>query len=161
MKRNNTFYARIIEQLPRFSTQDKMIEYLRQFNFHFIEAKVFKNENPKVKLNIKDEKYSFMVRELEPGKNDYRLVVTVKLWGRKTERVGIYFNGKWHSRLNKIWANKEDINFKKIVIRMTFPDAMDYEERKKWRAENKKVKSKPDYQPSAFYKRWKDQVIEV
>lgn len=162
MKTDNTFYTKIISNLNRFATQDKVIEYLRQFQFVFVEMNVFFEQNPKFKFMPKDTKNSLMMRELKPGKWDSRMIVTFKLWGKRSPRMGIYLNKKYVTRINKHWKDEQDINFKKLTIRLKFPDAMpDYEERKKWRYEDKKVQKDPNYKPSAFYKQWKDQVIRL
>lgn len=162
MKKGETFYSKIIPNLSRFATQDKMIEYLRQLNFHFVAVEVLMEVYPKLDLNIKDQKNSFMLRELKPGKWDNRMMVSVRLLGKKTHRVAIYLKGKFHSRLDKPWKEEQDINFKKLVIRLKFPDSMpDYEERKRWRLEDKKVQKNSAYKPSEFYQKWVDQVTRL
>jgi len=138
-----------------------MIEYLRQFNFTFVEMDVFLSQYPKFKFRVKDKKNSIMLRELKPGKWDARMVVTFKMWGTRNDRVGLYLQQQWVKRFTKLWKDNQDINFKKLVIKLKFPEGLNYEERKKWRYEDKKVQSKPGYKPTAFYDQWKDQVIRL
>lgn len=161
-KNSDTFYSKIISNLDRFATQDKMIEYLRQFEFHFIEMDVFLQDFPKFKFKVKDRTNSIMLRQLKPGVWDARMLVTFQLWGRRTNRVGIYLQHQFVRRIEKLWKNDQDINFKKLTITLKFPEAMrDYDERKKWRAEYKKVQRNPLYQPSEFYKKWDSQIIRL
>lgn len=160
-KTNNTYYTKIIQQLPRFATMEKILEFLRQFNFAFVEMDTFEELHKDYPFHAKDRKASIMLRELKPGVWDIRMLVCIKLWGKRSSRVAIYLNGEYNSRLEKHWKDKEDFNFKKLDIKLKFPDGLTYEERKKWRYEDKKVQAKPNYQPSAWYNEWKDQVIRL
>lgn len=165
MNINKTLYGRIIGQVKRSNSQEKMMEYLRTFGFYFIESEVLMQLYPDIRLKNNHERYSFMVRKINRKRDDVRLIVGVKLWGKKVDRVVIYLeqNGVtcFESRALIPWKERQDINFKKIRIKVKFPDYLTYDQRKKWRHEHEKVKKNPQYLPSKSYLKIKPDVIFI
>lgn len=161
MNLNNTLYGRIVGQIKRSNNQEAVMEYLRSFGFYFVESEVLLKLHPKLGIPPKHMKYSFMIRGIKKNIDDTRIIVGIKLWGDKVDRVLLYIQGDLDSRLKIPWKERQDINFKKIKIRVKFPDYLNYEERKKWRWEHAKVKKDPNYKPTAMYQKAKPDVVFI
>jgi hypothetical protein len=134
------------------------MSYLRQFGFKFYPYKVIKENNPEVNLLDAHEGYSFMVRPIRKDELDTRLIFGIKLNGRKSNDVLVYYKGSWLETVSIKWKDEADINFRKTVKKWIFPDYMSYLERRKWRAENNRVIKNPNFKPSEFYLKCKPDV---
>lgn len=155
----------LMETALRSFSQEKLITFLRNHNFRFIESDIITefNEELKEKVNIKPihHKFQFMIRLVKEAKNplndryDHRLIFGIKLRGTKIEKVVVYLFGKFKTKKEIPWDNAKKINFKKVEKMVVFPAYMDYDERKKWRIEHRKVEiaqeREQEYKPSKFY----------
>lgn len=147
--------------LIKNKTQEQLIKFLREQGFRFIDATVITELVPelqdKLKLKPKHKDFQFMVRivkeAVDPRKDryDYRLVFGIKVLGAKIEKVVVYLFGKFKTKVNIPWKKTTYNLFKKVDKIMVFPEHMDYEERKKWRIEHKRLEVKPHLTPSKFY----------
>ena len=146
-------------------TQEKAIEYLRTLKFEFIETEPMmgleqgRHFGGGQSVKIQHEKYSWMIRKSPLGPYDITLRFGFKMWGKKNKSILVYYEGSYYSRLKTPWKDAADINFRKLVITLKFPDELTYDQRRKWRTEHKKVEAKLEYDPSAFYLKWKPKVI--
>lgn len=140
-------------------TQEKLISELREYGFKFVAADVIQDYASPEMITLKEKHldYQFMVRLVKQAKDpandrwDYRLVFGIKFMGPKVSKVQVYLWGKWEEVLKIDWEKEEDINFKKVETMYSFPEWMDYTERKKWRLENRKLENNQDLEPSKFY----------
>lgn len=159
----------IVTYVSKATNQEKLIQYLREVDFHFVSMEVLKQwkEEGFTELDIwpDHEMYSFMIRETknivgDRCEYDFRLAIGFKMHGPRKSRVLIYLNNEFHSKVKVPWLDKDDINFRKMKITLKFPDEMeDYVERRKWRVEHLKLQRFPEkYTPSAFYLKWKDKI---
>jgi hypothetical protein len=151
-------HARIINNVMVQKTQEKAIEYLRSLEFEFLETEPLLAYCKAFKPLEKHIRYSWMIRRVRKGGMDYSLIFGLKMWGKKVESILVYSHGQYYSRMKTPWKDAADINFRKLVITLKFPDELTYDQRRKWRNEHKKVEAKKDYQPSAFYLKWKPKV---
>ena len=159
--------------------QEDLIQYLRNLNFVFITQDHLKDINdkqgtpwelkritkPKVKgFKTPHENWQFMVRQLKLAKDpkndkyDTQLALGIKLVGNRFPKVHIYLYGKYSETKELHWANAKEINFKVKQKFYKFNEAMTYEDRAKWRLEDRKMQAEPGLEPSKFYLRWKDYV---
>lgn len=148
--------------LSKCKTQEKLFEFLHEYGFTYLTSDILEHVDKEM-FNLKEKhaKYQFLVRLVKQAKDpkndkyDFRLAFGMKIIGKKVDLVKVYLWGKFHKSCDIPWANKEDINFKKVVKLLIFPQFMDYDERKRWRAEHRKwennVTKNPDYVPSQFY----------
>lgn len=140
-------HQKVINSLNRQKTIEKAIDYLRSLNFFFYEVST-------VGIDFKPGhiKYSWMVRRVGK-KKDLSMVVGIKMWGKKTEKIIVLVDGDHVATVRIPWADKADINFRKITIRLKFPDYLTYEERRTWRTEYHKQLNNPNRIPSEGYKK--------
>jgi hypothetical protein len=144
-------------------TQEKLISELREYGFKFVAADVIQDYASPDMITLKEKHldYQFMVRLVKEAKDpsndkwDYRLVFGIKFMGEKVAKVQVYLWGKWEEVLKIGWEKEEDINFKKVETLYSFPEWMDYAERKRWRLENRKLEKNPELEPSKFYTKCK------
>jgi hypothetical protein len=96
---------------------------------------------------------------IEEGLNlNPELILAIKLNGKKNSNIHVYEEGKFIRTIKKPWKDAQGILWRKLKIRLKFPADMDYEERKKWRREHKKLERNPDYQPNELYLKWDSRV---
>lgn len=146
------------------TSQEKLMEMLREYNFRFIASDIAMDwsieHKDQISIREKDKDLQFMVRMLKEAKNpendkyDWRLVFGIKLLGDKIDKVQVYLWGKYEKTWTVKWDKAKDFNFKKVNPIYIFPEFMDYEDRKKWRAENRKVIKDPEYKGNAFYNKF-------
>jgi len=181
-KKNQTLEAMLKDKDPlrelmenallKGTTQEKLVEFLRQYNFVFIASDILKEvqeEKPDMFSFKKEahEDYQYLVRLIKLAKDpandkyDFRLCFGIRIVGERVDKVLIYFWGKFKTFKEIPWENKKKINFKKVEKVYIFPDFMDHGDRKKWRLENRKLGLNPDLQPSKFYTKFKDYVKVV
>lgn len=152
--------------LAKCKTQEKVFEFLKEYQFTFLTSDILEHVDKELfELNPKHAKYQFLVRLVKEAKDpkndkfDFRLAIGMKILGKKRDRILIYQWGKYKKRVEIPWANKEDINFKKVVKLLIFPDWLSYEERKRWRAEHRKfennIQKNPEYRGTDWYHKWK------
>lgn len=82
---------------------------------------------------------------------DTTFMVSIKLWGKKSSKVIITYRGKHYHTLHIPWKDKADINFRKTVNRLKFPEYLNYDERRKWRTEHHKVLRDPNRPKKEWY----------
>jgi len=150
-----TVHEKIIRALERVPTMEKAIEYLRTYNFRFFEGSLL--FAPEMEIECK---YSWMLRKT--GKKwDKTLMVGIKLWGKRTRKIIIILHGSQkmgsvrvvqkYKVIKKDWKETHDINFKRSVVTVVFPNYLDYDERRKWRTEHQKQMKNPEREPSKWY----------
>lgn len=156
------------------TTQEKLINTLREYNFIFIAGNVIQDMiqfdpegvGKQITLREKDiqRDYQYMVRLVKEAKEpmndkyDFRLVFGIKIVGEKTDKVQLYNWGKYDVTWTIPWEKAKSMNFKKVEKIYIFPDFMDYDDRKKWRTEHrKKMKAEETntaFEPSKFYSKF-------
>lgn len=153
---------RITNYILRSPNQETVIKYLRTLNFKFHATDSLESVF-KIKIKPLHSGFSFMVRERvdkegERIGHDERLIVGIKLIGKKVDTIILYRDLKFNLKVIKGWKDNKKVNFKKVKIKMVFPESLNYKERRDWRAEHAKVQRNPDYIPTKFYTRNKDKI---
>lgn len=149
----------------KYKTQEDIVQYLRGFNFRFVNSEYLLNEIEPLKgqeLKLKDKilDYQFMVRMVkeakDPSKDKYdpQLVIAMKIVGKRQDKFYIYLYGKLKNKVELPWKDIKSKNFKKVEQLYTFPEVMEKNERARFRNEDRRIKAKPDTQPTKFYLRW-------
>lgn len=128
---------------------EKLIEFLRSLDFFFA---TMTEEIDAVQLH---KKYVWMIRHKRrnPDSLDLSIMVGIKMWGKKNDKVLVYHKGAWFRTLHVPWKDKADINFRKITVRLKFPDYLNYDERRKWRAQHHQQLKDPTRTPTEWYKK--------
>lgn len=154
----------ILTELKTKQNQVEVIDALRYFNYQFITHEHLEEifEKNGWTLNLKREnhkEYQFMVRVLRLAKDpkndkiDPSLIFAIKLIGDLVPGYHVYQGGEFYESVKLPWP-KKNINLKVKEKFYKFPATMLYDERAKWRAEDRKVHADPNYQPTPFYNRW-------
>lgn len=164
--------------------QESLIENLRQLNFVFVttdhlkdiaqknewplnfksKQKVDKDGNKLKGRVILHQDYQWMLRILKVAKTpandkyDPQVFFGIKLIGDKYPKVLIYELGEYKETKELHWKDAAEVQFKVKEKFYKFPEPMSYEERAKWRAEDRKVLFGDNYEGSAFYHKWKQYV---
>lgn len=148
-------YLKIIAGVERQQTIEKVIEWLRSYDFRFVEYNSLSSMGQIECYRPKHSKYSWMIRKGYSGKWDGTILFGIKMWGKKNSKVLVYSNHPddlgYLKTIKKNWSDKADINFRKIVVKLKFPDYLTYEERRKWRTEYHKQKNNPNRIPTEWY----------
>ena len=141
--------------------QEPLINFLREHSFKFVMTDVITEVVPAlketIKLKEKHHKYQWMIRQIKEAKDpindkfDHRLMFGIKLIGGKVDKVVVYLFGKFYKAYPITWKKQNAYNFKKVEQMTKFPEYMDYDDRKKWRAEHRRVLNNPNYKPTKFY----------
>lgn len=150
------------EAKSKAKTQEELIDLLREkWDFRFVDKTFILDYVPEDKLKIpEDTDYQFMVRmhreAKEPAndKYDWRLVFGIKFIGERVSKVKVYLYGKFDKKetWELPWSKPKVHNFKKVTPIYSFPEFMTYEERKKWRSENRKFLKAREAGESAEFK---------
>lgn len=153
------------QALKKAQTQEQLINFLTEHGFRFIDSEVVTDLVPELvenlKFKAKHKPYQVMTRIVKEAKDprndkyDYRLMFAIKIVGKKRPRVHVYSFGKFDQTVKLEWGKEKLVNFKKVKQLLKFPKHMDYEERKRWRVEHRKVTNNPNHKPSAFYDKHK------
>lgn len=139
--------------------QDQLIQNLREKGFVFITADFI--ESLQLPINLKKlHKQSFvwmvkLLRRAKDPKNDKydpMLAFGINL-DERSEKVVIYLNGEYHSKVAWALPEKPRETIKKNGL-VKFPAYMEQEERDRFRKELRELLDKPDSQPSKFFMRW-------
>lgn len=159
----------IIQIINKTKNLEEAIQLLRDTNYAFLSYEHLKTIADKngwafELKNPKHENYQFMCRVLRLAKDpkndliDISLVFGIKIMGNRFDKILVFEGGKQTQLIKKEWAERKEIGFKVKEKFFKFPKPMSYEERAKWRAEDRKVmgaKEKgTDYTPAAFYTKW-------
>lgn len=153
-------FSRILSQITDKKTIEDTLFYLRSFNFRFIDTECFFEIYPKSSIKESHAHYQFLVRYVKKGQYDFRVFFAIKMWGKKTPKIHIYHGGTFIRSVRKEWKTKIDVNFRKIIKRWKFPDGLTYEERRKWRAEHRKVTNpRSSYIGSEWYHKWAKSIV--
>lgn len=131
-------FHKILNQVENKKCIEEAIQYLREFGFKFYMPIYFFDHFPKTEIPEPYNEWQFLIRK-SGKKLDTRLFFIIKLYGTKRDRIIVYRDGKLIDKIRMQWKDKADINFRKIVKRWKFPDELTYDERRKWRAEQKRV----------------------
>jgi hypothetical protein len=152
------------EVKAKCKTQEELIEMLREkWDFRFVDYSFIEDYVPADKLKIKSETagaiqyMARMYREAKEPANDkfdWRLVFGIAFLGERIDKVKIYLYGKFNTNWELPWDKPKVHNFKKVTPIYSFPEFMTYEERKKWRTENRKLQKDPNYEWSKQFERW-------
>lgn len=149
---------------------ESIISTLRETNFAFVHYEHLKDicEKNGWEFNLKTDKhesYQFMVRMLSIAKDpkndkiDPSLIFAIKIVGNRFNKVHVYAGGSFQETIKDIhWAESKEIGFKVKEKFFKFPPTMTYEERSRWRLEDRKLadaKAKgKEMEPSSFHSRW-------
>lgn len=158
------------------TSQEKIIELLREWKFKFITADVIldmQQNDPQIKEQITlrekdiEKGYQYMVRQIKEAKEpmndkyDFRLVFGIKIVGDKVSLIPVYLWGKWEETLKVSWEKIKAMNFKKVEKVYIFPEFMDYDDRRKWRKEHrakitwdKNPNKTNEFETSKFYQKF-------
>lgn len=133
------------------ATQEELIDFLREHGFKFIESDVIfelvKDLKDNIQLKEIHHKYQFMIRLVKEAKNplndkyDHRLLFGIKIVGKRIDKVVVYLFGKFKKKAIIPWKDRKKVNFKKVEKMMVFPAHMDYDDRKKWRIEHRRIEN--------------------
>lgn len=152
-------------------TQEQLLDYLRSLNFTMVTSDHLedickkadvpftfkKHKETKKKLHTN---YQFMMRILKVAKNpendkyDTQIAFGIKFIGDKVPKVVVYLYGKFYKTYELHWENEKEIEYKEKKKFYKFAEGMTYEDRAKWRLEDKKMQDNPELEPSKFYNRW-------
>lgn len=133
-------------------SQERLIEMLREYKFRFLTSEYIRDyheakglaENPMLVIRDMDMEYQFMARLVRETKSpfndqyDFRLTFGIKIIGERVEKVRVYLWGKYDETLKIPWEKVKGVNFKKVDQLHSFPEWMDYADRRKWRVEHRK-----------------------
>lgn len=153
----------MVKELKELSTQEEMIEYLRDRNFVFLSTQHIQDMELPIEDMAKYENYQFMVRRIKEAKTpksdkyDPQLAVGFKILGKSKEKVILYVFGKFTETLEMPWKKHPNKKVQKIKA-MVFPPWMRLDEREKWRTLDRKYKLNPELPKSKFYLRWADDI---
>lgn len=158
----------LLEIVKKAKSIEDAIQKLRDTNYAFLAyehlEQICQKNGWDFKVDEKHQKYQFMCRVLRLAKDpkndqiDISLVFAIKIVGTRFDKILVYEGGKLTHTLKTKWEERKEIGFKVKEKFFKFPEPMSYEERAKWRTEDRKVlnaKEKgTEYTPSAFYTRW-------
>lgn len=149
----DTLYLRMTRIIENSTYQEKVIEYLRTFGFKFIPYRNLLEITSGQNLQDIDRNpgMTFMVRHVKWDIWDTRLILGIKLNGKKREKITVYYKEEHWKTLTKLWKDEADINFRKTINKVIFPDFMTYDERRRWRTLNQKLKKNPEFKPGDWY----------
>lgn len=164
--------AAITDQAISKKTQDDMVKHLRELNFVFVSYEHYKSICDKNgwELTLKKEsheEWQYMVRMLRLAKDpkndkiDPTLSFAIKLVGTRFNFFHIYISGKYSKTVKKDWENLKEVNFKIKEKFYKFPEGMLYDERAKWRAEDRKIAGDPKLEKTPFYTRWEPYITRL
>lgn len=169
----NTLDQLITDVVKKNKCQEDLLDYLRGLNFALVTFDHFRDigrANQWMDFEIKEGKekfhaqYQVMVRQLRVAKDpkndkfDSSVVFLIKLISPRVAKYHIYVNGKFSQTVPLEWKDKGEINFKVKEKFYKFPKIMTYEERSKWRLEDRKVNFTPGYTPTSLYTKYKEHV---
>lgn len=153
-------YQRVLEQ----PDQDSLIKFLRECGFIFVTRDLLASMEVFEKVDFIDpvdtDKYQYMVKLIKESKNnpmldryDPRLLVGIKIYGKRRDTVNIYLNGEYMPKVEFTVpkSSTEVFENQKLFI---FPEYMEEKEKEKFRKEYRKMEITPELQPSEFFKRW-------
>lgn len=152
-------FGRIINHLPSTKSMEAALAYIRSFGFVFMEPEPFFDVVRQDSIKERHQGWQFMIRRVKKEKYDTRLFFATKLHGNKVDRLAVYYEGNHLSTLKIEWADRADINFRKLTKHWAFPDYMTYDERRVWRAEHKRVMKNPNHKPTEYYLKCKPDII--
>lgn len=139
--------------LQKGKDQRKLIDFLREHTFMMVSPQTIRELDIPLQLKEAHKGYAFMLRRLDDLQFDARLAFGIKMHGNRKDKVHIYMN---YIYLETIFIKgfNSNMNFTKVKQVWKFPnDTMpDYDDRKKWRAENiKMMRKNSTHKPSQFY----------
>lgn len=145
---------------------DELIKYLRERNFQFVTDQWLGDKEFKVSIKENHKDWQFMIRCIKEAKNplsskyDPQLIIAFKYIPKKEAGAKVYMYDKFLKTIKIDWAEKSDLNFKKLKL-TKFPPYMIQEERNRYRLEEAKYKANPELPKSKFWTRWNPAVEEA
>lgn len=141
-------HTKIIAAVKRKQSMEKAIELLRSLNFYLHSTEV---NPPRVYAPKNHIKYGWMIFKVGKGFEYAGLQFGIKMWGKKSNKIIVVFEHGYVETIPMKWKDKADINFRKITVRLKFPDYLNYDERRTWRTEYHKQLRDPNRIPSENY----------
>lgn len=146
--------------VKKCKNQVKLSQFLREHNFKYVENHILEELETKLNILPKHERWNFMVIECLDGSYDDFLAFGIKLKGKHSEKVHIYFNYHYLETL-KVEVGVDHKNWRKPKMYTKFEAVVPRERRKEWSNEHKKVLADPEYRGTKFYRRNKKNVTFI
>lgn len=150
------YFKQLTEDAHKHKNIETYLGYLRSIGFYFVDSKPFlylvSNGDIDIKLKPIHLTWQFMVRKNHEKVIDPDFVVSVKLWGKKIDKIIVY--STYLSKPKKLplfWKDHAEINFRKTTKKWAFPDYLDYEQRRVWRSHHYKREKNIHYNPPQWY----------
>ncbi len=141
----------ILKDIESKPSMEKIIEYLKNLNFEFVDYAVVQQMAPQAELGPKWTKhFSFLVRRYQDGDKsrlDFRFMIGIRFIGVRTPSYLVYRGFKFRESIKKPWDKPFEFNSKKKKVLLVFPKELDIEERKVWRYIHYKVQAKKHVDP--------------
>ena len=149
----NKLYSRLTNMIEKAQNQERIINYLREFGFKFVPySTIIQLIDSLNLLDIdREPNMTFLIRNVRRNDWDSTLILGIKLNGKKRGKITVYFKQEHWRTIKMPWKDAADINFRKTINRVIFPDFMTYDERRKWRTEHGKVEKDPTRPKSEWY----------
>lgn len=125
---------------------EAIIDYLNEVNFRFVSDQHIQDYGFEFQKPDEVKEFQMMTKVLRYAKDpandrfDFSMMIYIKFIGKQSEEIFFYQNGKKKASLHKPWATSK-ANMKEKKIPMVFPEYMDIEERKEWRAIRRKIEN--------------------
>jgi hypothetical protein len=164
----------MIDKISKLSDQDKVTLYLKDKGYRFVNSQVIEEfvSDGKLTMEYKHEshpEYQWLVRMVKEAKDpandkyDFSLIVGIKIIGKSRDKILIYQDGKFDKSLPIKPHPKPEVNMKEKKALTKFPQYMEIEERKTWRALHKKFLNQKPLTKSQdkFYHRWAPAIAKL
>jgi len=146
--------------LDKSTTQDELIDYLREFGYVFVTTEFIEWKEMDIELRDRDkDKYQWFMRRMKKAKDpksdkyDPSLAFGMQVWGEPTETIVIYLNNIYHKRIKlEPIASQEHVLEKSEMVK--FPHYMEEDEKERFRKEHRLLQEDKEREPSKFYIRW-------
>lgn len=155
----NQGYYEIYRDLSRRQYQEKIIEYLSNLNFHFVNYSTLHQYKQGLEA-YKD--YQFMLRPLGES-YDFKFFAIIKIMGTHVDHYFLRhpsFGPRIHGVIKKMeipWKVGQVINMRKKKVLTKFPDTLSIQDRIDWRKIAHKVSMKRavDITDLAWYEKYR------
>jgi len=127
-------YTQILKDIAAKPTMEKLIEYLKELNFEFMDMELAQKLEPEIKCEKAWMlRYSYLVRRYEKQRFDFDLMIGVRFMGIRMPKYLVFINKDYAETFDKPWHKPQEFNQRKKKVLLKFPDELDIEERKEWR----------------------------
>lgn len=143
--------------LEKKASMEKVIEYLHELNFEFVDVDHLEREAPKVQLAQKfHRRFSFMGHRYlveNSTRLNYDFLIGIRFLDIRSPSYLLYINGQFINSYNKPWKKAVEFNTKKKKVLVRYPDFMSIQDRIDWRKYHKKFRAKKlfDLEKLAWY----------